>query len=248
MHPAARVYSYEMTGSDRESRLAAAFVALADTLAPGRGVLDTLQLLVESSTSLTAVVEAGIVLADAGGTLHMAATTGKRVSDIEIMQLATRSGPCFVAFTTGTNVEVDDILASRDRWPEFADLAIAKGFRSMHAIPLRLRDQTLGSLNLFSESLGPLSDQDAVLAQAMADVATIGIVQDRMLASHATINDQLLTALDSRVRIEQAKGLLAHRHDISVEEAFTLLRAHARRNGLKLNDVALDVVERRLDL
>ncbi len=237
-----------MTGSDRESRLAAAFVALADTLAPGRGILDTLQLLVENSTSLTAVVEAGIVLADADGTLHMAATTGKRVSDIEVMQLATSSGPCFVAFTTGTNVEVDDIAASRDRWPEFADLAVAKGFRSMHAIPLRLRDQTLGSLNLFSESLGPLSDQDAVLAQAMADVATIGIVQDRMLTSHATINDQLLTALDSRVRIEQAKGLLAHRHDISVEEAFTLLRAHARRNRLKLNDVALDVVERRLDL
>ncbi len=237
-----------MTGSDRESRLAAAFVALADTLAPGRGILDTLQLLVENSTSLTAVVEAGIVLADADGTLHMAATTGKRVSDIELMQLATSSGPCFVAFTTGTNVEVDDIAASRDRWPEFADLAVAKGFRSMHAIPLRLRDQTLGSLNLFSESLGPLSDQDAVLAQAMADVATIGIVQDRMLTSHATINDQLLTALDSRVRIEQAKGLLAHRHDISVEEAFTLLRAHARRNRLKLNDVALDVVERRLDL
>ncbi|MBU1589059.1 MAG: GAF and ANTAR domain-containing protein [Actinobacteria bacterium] len=237
-----------MTGSDRESRLAAAFVALADTLAPGRGILDTLQLLVENSTSLTAVVEAGIVLADADGTLHMAATTGKRVSDIELMQLATSSGPCFVAFTTGTNVEVDDIAASRDRWPEFADLAVAKGFRSMHAIPLRLRDQTLGSLNLFSESLGPLSDQDAVLAQAMADVATIGIVQDRMLTSHATINDQLLTALDSRVRIEQAKGLLAHRHDISVEEAFTLLRAHARRHRLKLNDVALDVVERRLDL
>lgn len=237
-----------MTGSDRESRLAAAFVALADTLAPGRGILDTLQLLVENSTSLTAVVEAGIVLADADGTLHMAATTGKRVSDIELMQLATNSGPCFVAFTTGTNVEVDDIAASRDRWPEFADLAVAKGFRSMHAIPLRLRDQTLGSLNLFSESLGPLSDQDAVLAQAMADVATIGIVQDRMLTSHATINDQLLTALDSRVRIEQAKGLLAHRHDISVEEAFTLLRAHARRHRLKLNDVALDVVERRLDL
>ncbi len=237
-----------MTGSDRESRLAAAFVALADTLAPGRGILDTLQLLVENSTSLTAVVEAGIVLADADGTLHMAATTGKRVSDVELMQLATSSGPCFVAFTTGTNVEVDDIAASRDRWPEFADLAVAKGFRSMHAIPLRLRDQTLGSLNLFSESLGPLSDQDAVLAQAMADVATIGIVQDRMLTSHATINDQLLTALDSRVRIEQAKGLLAHRHDISVEEAFTLLRAHARRNRLKLNDVALDVVERRLDL
>lgn len=237
-----------MTGSDRESRLAAAFVALADTLAPGRGILDTLQLLVENSTSLTAVVEAGIVLADADGTLHMAATTGKRVSDIELMQLASSSGPCFVAFTSGTNVEVDDIVASRDRWPEFADLAVAKGFRSMHAIPLRLRDQTLGSLNLFSESLGPLSDQDAVLAQAMADVATIGIVQDRMLTSHATINDQLLTALDSRVRIEQAKGLLAHRHDISVEEAFTLLRAHARRHRLKLNDVALDVVERRLDL
>ena len=237
-----------MRGESRETRLAAAFVALADTLAPRRGILDTLQLLVEHSTSLTAVVEAGIVLADASGQLHMAATTGKRVSDIEIMQLAAHSGPCYVAFVTGANVEVDDIAASRERWPEFADLALAKGFRSMHAIPLRLREVTLGSLNLFSESLGQLSDQDAVLAQAMADVATIGIVQDRMIASHATVNDQLLAALDSRVRIEQAKGLLAHRHDVTVEEAFTLLRAHARRNGLKLNDVALDVVERRLEL
>ena len=237
-----------MTGHERESRLAAAFVALADTLAPGRGIMDTLQLLVEHSTSLTAVVEAGIVLADSTGKLHMAATTGKRVSDIEIMQLASASGPCFVAFTTGASVEVDDIEASRERWPGFADLALAKGFRSMHAIPLRLRDVVLGSLNLFSESPGPLSDQDAVLAQAMADVATIGIVQDRMLTSHATVNDQLLTALDSRVRIEQAKGLLAHQHDITVEEGFTLLRSHARRHGLKLNDVALDVVERRLKL
>jgi GAF domain-containing protein len=237
-----------VTTADRESRLAAAFVALADTLAPGRGVLDTMQLLVEHSTSLTAVVEAGIVLADETGHLHMVASTGKRVSDIEALQLATGSGPCFVAFTTGANVDVDDIEASHDRWPEFAELAAAKGFKATHAIPLRLRDEVLGSLNLFSEKVGPLSDQDVVLAQAMADVATIGIVQDRMLASHATINDQLVTALDSRVRIEQAKGLLAHRHSITVEDAFTLLRSHARRNGLKLQEVAVDVVERRLEL
>lgn len=243
-----RVYSGDVTGADRESRLAAAFVALADTLAPGRGVVDTMQLLVEHSTSLTAVVEAGIVLADEAGQLHMVASTGKRVSDLEAHQLATSSGPCFVAFVTGKNVDIDNIKASRNRWPEFADLAAAKGFTAVHAIPLRLRDVTLGSLNLFSEEVGPLSDQDAVLAQAMVDVATIGIVQDRMHATHATVNDQLVTALDSRVRIEQAKGLLAQRHGITVEEAFALLRSHARRNGLKLHDVAADVMERRLEL
>ena len=237
-----------MTIADREGRLAAAFVALADTLAPGRGILDTLQLLVEHSTALTDVVEAGLVLADSAGQLHLAATTGKRVTDIEAVQLAASAGPCFVAYTTGQTVEVNDIAASRNRWPEFADLATAKGFLSAHAIPLRLRESTLGSLNLFSEHPGPLSDSDAVLAQAMADVATIGIVQDRMLAAHATVNDQLVAALDSRVRIEQAKGLLAHRHGVTVEEAFALLRSHARRNGLKLHAVADDVMERRLEL
>ncbi len=228
--------------------MAAAFVALADTLAPGRDILDRMQLLVEHSTALTSVVEAGIVLADSNGELHMVASTGKRVTDLEVLQLSTSSGPCFVAYTTGRSVDVDDIAASRDRWPEFADLAASKGFAAMQALPLRLRDTTLGSLNLFSEKLGGLSDQDAVLAQAMADVATIGIVQDRTITLHATINDQLSAALDSRVRIEQAKGLLAHRHGVTVEEAFVLLRAHARRNGLKLHDVADDVVERRLEL
>lgn len=237
-----------MTGADREGRLAAAFVALADTLAPGKGVVDRMQLLVEHSAALTSVVDAGIVLADAEGALHPVASTGKRVSDMEVVQLATGSGPCFVAYQTGQPVEVDDIAASRERWPEFAELALAKGYLAMHAFPLRLRDVTLGSLNLFCESTGRLSDQDAVLAQAMADVATIGIVQDRILTNHATINDQLTAALDSRVRIEQAKGLLAHRHDITVEEAFALLRSHARRRGLKLHDVADDVVGRRLHL
>ncbi|MBX3098383.1 MAG: GAF and ANTAR domain-containing protein [Salinibacterium sp.] len=237
-----------MTRDDREGKLAAAFVALADTLAPGRGVADRMQLLVEHSTDLTAVVEAGIVLTDEAGELHVVATTGKRVTDIEAMQLSTRSGPCCDAFTSGLNVDVDDIEAARDRWPEFADLAGSKGFRAMHSMPLRLRDAVLGTLNLFSEKRGPLSDQDAVLAQAMADVATIGIVQDRTIDKHATLNNQLTTALDSRVRIEQAKGLLAHQHGITVEDAFVLLRSHARRNGLKLNDVALDVVERRVEL
>ncbi|MBN9238473.1 MAG: hypothetical protein BGO97_02220 [Micrococcales bacterium 70-64] len=237
-----------MSSADREGQLVAAFVALADSLAPGRDILHTMQLLVEHSTSLTSVVEAGIVLADADGALHVAATSDARSKDVEIIQLGTRTGPCFEAFQTGSSIAVDDIAARRDEWPEFADLALAKGFRSMRAIPLRLRDVTLGSLNLFSERVGPLPPQDAVLAQAMADVATIGLVQDRVIARHETVAGQLTAALDSRVRIEQAKGLLAHRHDVSVEEAFALLRAHARRHRLKLHDVALDVVERRLEL
>lgn len=237
-----------MSTVDREGQLVAAFVALADSLAPGRDILHTMQLLVEHSTSLTSVVEAGIVLADSDGALRVAATTGKRADDVEVMQLATRTGPCFEAYSTGSSVSVDDIAAARGQWPEFADVALERGFRSMHAIPLRLRDVTLGSLNLFSERVGALSAQDAVLAQAMADVATIGLVQDRVIARHETVAGQLTAALDSRVRIEQAKGLLAHRHDVSVEEAFALLRTHARRHRLKLHDVALDVVERRLEL
>lgn len=240
------------TRIDRESRLASAFVALADSLAPGRDLVDRMQVLVEHSTELTSVVEGGIVLAENSGEpdddLRLVASTGGRVTEVEVMQLSMGSGPCFEAYESGALVEVDDIDGHRARWPEFADLAIARGFRAVFALPLRFRDVTLGSLNLFADRVGPLDVHDAVLAQAMAEVATIGIVQSRLLTTHKTVNEQLTAALHSRVRIEQAKGLLAYRHDISVEQAFDLLRTHARQHGLKLHAVADEVMQRRLDL
>jgi GAF domain-containing protein len=234
--------------ADRETRLAATFVALADALAPGRGVVDTMNLLVDAATSLTSVVAAGIVLADETGRLHLRASTSEAVDDVEAAQLSADDGPCLLAYRTGAVVEIPDIPATAQRWPAFAALAADKGFGAVCSTPLRLREHTLGAMNLFTGQPGTLPDADIVLAQAMADVATIGVVNDRAIATHATLAAQLQTALESRVLVEQAKGTLAERHGIPVEQAFSRLRSHARGAGRPIREVAARVLAHELDL
>jgi GAF domain-containing protein len=233
---------------NREKDLIDVFVHLADSLKSGHDILDTMHLLVESSTIYTSAVEAGIMLADADGVLHVVASSSERAADVEEAQLGLEQGPCVEAFHTGQAVEVPDIAASRSRWPDFADLAAARGFRAAHAVPLRLRNHSLGGMNLFAAVPGPLSDRDASLVETMAQMASISVMHHQIANEQETVVDELQRALDARVLIEQAKGVIAHRHDVGVDEAFLLLRDHARASGAALRQVAQQVVGLRLDV
>jgi transcriptional regulator with GAF, ATPase, and Fis domain len=176
------------------------------------------------------------------------ASTDERSQLVELMQLGEGGGPCVECFTSGLAIAIPDIAAARDRWAQFCDAALAQGFHALHAIPLRLREKTIGSLNLFREQTGELGEFDIAAAQALADVATIGILQERAVRESDIITQQLQRALDSRVIIEQAKGVVAYVNDVPVDEAFRLIRAYARDHQRGLVDVAADIVQRRLRL
>jgi GAF domain-containing protein len=167
---------------------------------------------------------------------------------VELMQLRVGTGPCVEAATTGEVVSVDDIDQISDRWPAFAADARASGFSSIHAIPLRLRDSTLGSLNLLREEPGALNAADAAAAQALADIATISILQQRLVEESELAQAQLQRALDSRVVIEQAKGYLAQRQNVDMDEAFARIRSHARSTRTRISVIAADIIAGRLVL
>ncbi|MDF2444752.1 MAG: hypothetical protein JWR01_2955 [Subtercola sp.] len=235
-----------MASSERDGQLGEVFVMLADSLRPEHDVIDTMDILVQASTSFTSAVETGIVLADAHGVLHVVASSSERASEVEEVQLGQSEGPCLQSFQTGETVEIADITAEQTRWPTFAGVAEARGFLADHAVPLRLRGQTLGVMNLFSSERGPLSNRDAALVQAMADVATISIVQKQTVQHHVQVSEQLQYALDSRVLIEQAKGVISDQHGVPIDQAFVLLRSFARSNQARLHDVADRIVNRQL--
>jgi GAF domain-containing protein len=236
-----------MTVLGPDSKLADIFVMLADSLRDNYDVVDTMDLLVQAATSFTSAVEAGILLRDSEGN-HVVASTSERASDVEEAQLGADEGPCLASIESGEPVEVPDIAAASDKWPRFASVAEARGLRSAHAIPLRLRANVLGGLNLFSDRAGSFSDHDAALAMALAQVATISIVQSRTITNQGILTTQLQQALDSRVIIEQAKGVLAHQHGVGMDRAFALLRNHARSNNLGLRAIADQVVNNRLTI
>jgi transcriptional regulator with GAF, ATPase, and Fis domain len=232
----------------REDHLVRTFVALADTLVADFHVVDLLQELVEECTALFDATAAGILLQGAEGQLEVIVSTDERSEVIGLMQLRAGQGPCVEAVTSGRVVSVAELDDAADRWPRFAADAHRSGFRAVHAIPLRLREDTIGSLNLFRDSPGALNDDDALAAQALADVATIGILQERVLQESDLARQQLQRALDSRIVIEQAKGYLAHTDGIDMDEAFRRLREHARSTGQRLVDVCAEVVAGRLPL
>ncbi|WP_104166955.1 GAF and ANTAR domain-containing protein [Cryobacterium sp. N22] len=218
------------------------FVALADTLNSGHDVLDSLDLLVQGSTTFTSASEAGILLADRTGKFHVAASTSERSSAIEEAQLGFEEGPSVEAVRTGRTVEAPDIERTSGKWPAFSTIAAARGFRAAHAVPLRAGGDIIGGLNLFSTLPGALSHRDEALAEALASFATNSIEQYRRLQDHGTLREQLQGILEGRVLIEQAKGVLAQRHGVAMEEAFSLLRARARMTDKQLRDVAEGIV------
>ena len=236
-----------MAEQSRDARLSAAFVKVADTLVADYDVVDLMDTLVRECTVLVDSDAGGLLIADTAGMLQLIASTNEEVEFVEINQLNAGEGPCVESFTTGKSVTIADIDAE-DRWPAFRNAAIEQGFRSMHAFPMRLRGQTIGAMGLFSMTSGRLSESDAAVAQALADVATIGILHERASRDSAMLADQLQQALNSRVFIEQAKGVIAAQTGADMNTAFVILRDYARRNGLKLSAVAEEVTERTLTL
>lgn len=232
----------------REHRLIDTFVRLTDTLVDEYDVVDLLQNLVDSVVDIFDASAAGILLANQHQELEVVASTSERSSFVGLLQLDAGEGPCVECFATGRPVSVSDRAEMQRRWPAFAAASVESGYASVHAIPMRLRDATLGSLNLFRETEGELNPDDALAAQALTDVATISILQQRTLEHAALTQAQLQRALDSRVVIEQAKGFVAFTHSVDTEAAFVLLRQYARAHQERLADVARAVVERRLVL
>jgi transcriptional regulator with GAF, ATPase, and Fis domain len=232
---------------ERPQRLARVFVELADTLVEEFDVVDFLQMITERCVEVLAADAAGLMLADQRGNLRLVASTLERAQLLELLELQIEEGPCVECFATGRPIVNVDLPEARDRWPRFAAAAVDAGFRSTHALPMRLRNQVIGALNLFTDEQSGLSNEDVAIGQAMADVATIGLLHERTLREQTALSEQLQTALQSRILIEQAKGVLAARAAISVTEAFTQMRNHARRNHVTLTAVAAAIIEGTLD-
>lgn len=237
-----------MVTTSRAERVSAAFVRITDTLVADYDVLDLLHALVEASVDLLDAAAAGLLLADPHGALQVLASTSERSQLVEILQLEAGSGPCVESYRTGTPVVVEDIRSLSGRWPEFQAAALSQGFRSVHAVPMRVHGKTIGAMGLFGEHPGALSREDSAIGQALADVATISILQERTLRESALVNEQLQRALNSRVLIEQAKGVIAYTAGVDMEEAFRRLRTFARANNKTLHDTASQVIDRTLSL
>ncbi|MEP6481453.1 MAG: GAF and ANTAR domain-containing protein [Rhodoglobus sp.] len=237
-----------MGDSSREERINAAFVKVADTLIADYDIIDLLHTLVEVCTNVLDVQAAGLVLADDNGDLQLMASTSERADFVEIMQHNAGSGPCIECYKTGLAVMVSDIARYGGRWPEFQRAALQQGFHSVAAIPLRLRGQILGAMNLFGTQTMELNAPDAAVAQALADVATIGILQERGIRETTMVTEQLQRALESRIIIEQAKGVLSAMGLMGVDDAFLALRSYARRNNIPLRAVAEGVIDRSFDV
>ena len=223
-------------------KLAAVFVEVADTLVVDFDIVDFLQIVTDRTADMTRAEAAGLVLANERNVLQYMAASQESVKLLELFQLQAEEGPCLDCFRYGAPVSHADLTGASDRWPRFAPEAVRAGYRAVHAFPLRHRNKVIGALNLFSTSQGRIDANDGKVIQALADVATIGLLQQRAIAHGEILTEQLQVALRSRVAIEQAKGALARMRGVSVDEAFTLMRAHARQNHLRLTDLALAVI------
>ncbi|QYN39378.1 GAF and ANTAR domain-containing protein [Pseudonocardia sp. DSM 110487] len=233
---------------ERERSVSHAFVVLADTMVAEYDAIDLLDRLIGFCVELLPADAAGIVLGDARRELRVVAASSEAAELMELLQLQSDEGPCLDCFQTVAPVSIADLAGAADRWPRFAAAVAERGqFRAVHALPLRLRGQAIGALNLFDREPGSLPDSDLALGQALADVATIGILQERAIRRAEVVNEQLQTALTSRVTIEQAKGVLSQHFGDDVEVAFDRLRHYARSRNAKLAHIAAQVVRRELD-
>jgi transcriptional regulator with GAF, ATPase, and Fis domain len=231
----------------REQLIASTFVELADTLVADFDVIDFLHTLATRSVELLGATAAGIMLADHRGELQVVASSTEEARLLELYELQNDEGPCLDCYRTGRPVAFDDLPAMQAAWPAFTPRLRQHGFRFAQALPMRLRTQTIGALNLFRTEPGPLTEANLGIGQAMADVATVGLLQVRAIAAREQLATQLQTALTSRVLLEQAKGMLAERTGLTMDQAFHLMRAYARSNNRRLSDVATHVISGTLD-
>jgi GAF domain-containing protein len=232
----------------RETMLAKALVELADTLVADFDVAELLLVLTDRCVDVLDVGAAGIMLASPAGDLRVMASSSEAMRLLELFELQAQEGPCLDAYRTGEAVVNVDLGGDDGRWPRFEARAAGIGFRSVHALPLRLRGAIIGALNMFNVDAYPMSPGDLAAAQALADIATIAILQHRAAREAQILNEQLSEALNTRVIIEQAKGMVAERRGLDMEDAFTLLRRHARNHNLRLADLTRAIVDGRADI
>ena len=232
---------------NRESVLARTMVELADNLVDDFDIVDLLTTLADRCVDVLDVAAAGIMLATPTGELQLITASSEAMRVVELFELQTAQGPCLDSFQSRRPVVNQDLAEAGDRWPDFAPVAVQQGFRGADAIPMRLRGDIIGALNLFRTEIGSLNPDDVVAAQALADIATIAIIQNRKTVAKQDLNVQLESALSSRIVIEQAKGMIAERRNIGADEAFAHLRKYARNHNLRLADVARSTLEGTLD-
>ena len=230
----------------RDTLVARTFVELADSLVADFDVVDLLSLLADRCVDIFDVAAAGLMLGSVDGDLRVLASSSEAMRVLELLEVQADEGPCVDCFRTGTPIVNLKLEEWGGRWPRFSPKALEAGFRSVHALPLRLRGQTIGALNMFRVDEGPLRESDVVAAQALADVATIAILQHRNVGDPRVLNEQLTQALQTRIVIEQAKGVVAERAGLDMERSFERLRRHARNHNLRLSDVAGAIVAREL--
>ena len=223
-----------------EALLTRTFVELAGTLVAEFDVVD---LLTTRCVEILGVSAAGVMLSPPRGDLQLIASSSEAMRVVELFELQNDEGPCLDCYGSGEPVLNQDLARAGARWPRFAPVALEAGFRMVHALPMRLRGTVIGALNLFGPDTTPLDPADVTAGQAMADIGTIAILHHRATVEAQTLNQQLTHALNSRIVIEQAKGVLAERCGVSVDEAFGLLRRHARDHNLLLSDVAEHVID-----
>ena len=226
----------------REQRLSETFVELADTLVDDFDVVDFMTLLTERCVELLGATDGGLMLVDPLGELRVVASSSEQMRTLELLELQSSEGPCLDAYRTAAAVGAVDLDEVAARWPHFGDHVRRAGYRSIYAVPMRLRTDVLGALNLFNTHQAPWDEEDLRLAQALADVATISLLHHRAMHDSQLLSTQLQSALNSRVTIEQAKGLLAERLGTNTEEAFERMRRYARGHNLLLADVATDLL------
>ncbi|ALG06988.1 GAF and ANTAR domain-containing protein [Kibdelosporangium phytohabitans] len=232
----------------RQQRVSRTFVALADTLVTDFDIADALHMLVERVVELLSVSAAGVILVAPDGSLEVMASSTQRAELLELFAVQTEDGPCVDCVRTGSPVNCADIPDKGQQWPRFAAAAQECGFRAVHAVPMRLRHQVIGVLTLLNTETGVLHDEDLQLGQALADIATIAILQHRAIEHSERVTGQLQSALDTRIVIEQAKGILAERGAVTPDEAFGRLRAHARAHQQRMTDLSRAVIAGTADL
>jgi GAF domain-containing protein len=225
-----------------EVSLAQTMVELADTLVDDFDVVELFSLLTDRCVAVLGISAAGLMLISPEGVLRVAASSSEKMRHLELFEEQAEEGPCLDCYRLGEPVVNQDLVITGGRWPRFAPKAVEAGFRTAHALPMRLRRVVIGALNLFGTEPAALADFDIVAAQALADVATIAILQQRAAADAQLLSEQLSLALNTRILIEQAKGMLAERAGLEMDRSFAALREYARRHNRLLADVARDFI------
>ncbi len=233
--------------TNRDQSIVQFLVDIADNLIDDFDVVELLTKLTERCVKLLGISAAGVMLASPPDELRLVASSSEAMQVVELFELQSNEGPCLDAFRTGERVGHDNLRSGAGPWPQFSKVAVAAGFLSVSALPLRLRESTIGALNLFSAKPSPMDEGDLLVARAFADLATISVLQFGAVTEAQRVNEQLSGALASRVVIEQAKGVVAERAGIEIPEAFTRLRSYARSHSLLLAEVAQAAIDGTLD-